>query len=153
MNKLILPPGHYSRISDSFWCKKIPDRQSFHHSEGLGAPGGTPAASRECYRMNQHMKKYITKPVLSHLSSSPLLGLVHSLIGRPVFMCRLRETAAAHVVLTLYYHLFNGTGGSVAENVHSVTIHQGKKNKPHKYAPPPEAGLTPRSILLCADSS
>lgn len=75
--------------------------------------------------MNQHMKKYITKPVLSHLSSSPLLGLVRSLIRRPVFMCRLRETATAHVVLTLHYHLFNGMGGSVAENVHSVTIHQG----------------------------
>lgn len=76
------------------------------------------------------MKKYITKPALNHLSSSPLLGLVHCLIGWPVFMCRLRETAAAHVVSTLYYHLFNRTDGSAAENVHSVTIHQGRNQTP-----------------------
>lgn len=144
MLKLLLCKNCYTKVSNTFQMSKLwffllavtpvsvtvfdakkTDRQSFHHSEGLGAPGGTPAASREYYRMNKHMKKYITKPVPSHLSSSPLLGLVHSLIGRPVFMCRLRETAAAHVVLTLYYHLFNGTGGSVAKNVHSVTIHQG----------------------------
>lgn len=68
-------------------------------------------------------------------------------------MCRLREAAAAHVVLTLYYHLFNGTDGSVAENVHSVTIHQGRNQTPQICPPPSEAGLTPRSILLCADSS
>lgn len=65
-------------------------------------------SSGKCYRMIQHRKKYISNLVLGHLSSSPLLGLVLSLMGWHVFMCRLSERRPLHLILAFYYHhLFN----------------------------------------------
>lgn len=85
------------------------DRQSFNHSNRLGAPCGEGwRSSGKCNRMIQHRKKYISNPALSHLSSSPLLALVLSLMGWHVFMCRLSERRPLRLILAFYYHhLFN----------------------------------------------
>lgn len=85
------------------------DRQSFNHSNRLGAPCGEGwGSSGKCYRMIQHRKKYISNPALGHLSSSSLLALVLSLMGWHVFMCRLSERRPLRLILAFYYyHLFN----------------------------------------------
>lgn len=85
------------------------DRQSFNHSNRLGAPCGEGwGSSGKCYRMIQHRKKYISNPALGHLSSSPLLALVLPLMGWHVFMCRLSERRPLRLILAFYYqHLFN----------------------------------------------
>lgn len=85
------------------------DRQSFNHSNRLGAPCGEGwGSSGKCCGMIQHRKKYISNPALGHLSSSPLLALVLPLMGWHVFMCRLSGRRPLRLILAFYYHhLFN----------------------------------------------
>lgn len=93
--------------------------------------------------MIQHRKKYISNLLLGHLSSSPLVGLFCSLIGRRVFTCRLSERRPPRLILAFYYrHLFNKAGGSTAEDVQPVRIrHRERLNHTHLPAEWPRDGV------------
>lgn len=105
--------------------------------------------------MIQHRKKHISNLVLGHLSSSPLLGLVRSLIGWHVFTSRLSEKRPLHAILAFYCHrLFNRVGGSMAETVslwESITDRDYTKRKLHTQRP--RDRVTPQVLPLRGDSS
>lgn len=145
---------HWHHLMKSWGEKK--DRQSFNHSKGSEAPGGNGwGSSGKCYSMIQHRKKHISNLVLGLLSFSLLLGLVCSLIGWHIFMCRLSQRPPLYVILAFYYHhLFNGVGGSMAENVQPVWIHHQQRLNQTKNSTKngPGIGFNPRPFPLHGDS-
>lgn len=93
--------------------------------------------------MSQHMKECITRPALIIYLPLPC-SAVFTLIGRRVFMCRLRGAAAA-LVATFHDHLSNR---AAAERLKTCMPGQSIREEPNAHEDAPDTGLNPRSFLL-----